>query len=212
MLKITDLAAGYDGKIAVRLAELSLQPGQSCLISGPSGSGKTTLLYAIAGFSQPLAGTVELQDVDIYGLDEAARDEFRGRQIGIIFQTLHLIKSLSVLHNILLGQYLIGGAQDNDRAVSLLASLGIAELKDRPATALSQGQAQRVAIARALIKQPALLLADEPTASLDDISAAKAIAELKKLALLFGAILIVSSHDRRLRQHFDRVIELGGES
>lgn len=209
MLAVKDLKAGYGGKTVVTLLALTVEKGHKFLIRGESGSGKTTLLYAIAGLGEINGGSVTIEQTDIYGLNEGARDRFRGEKIGIVFQTLHLVKSLTVLENILLGSFVNKREQNTAWAEELLKRLGIAELRDRPATDISQGQAQRVAIARALLNKPALLLADEPTSSLDNKSATAVIALLKSLSAETGATLLISSHDDRIAGEFDQTIVLG---
>ncbi len=168
MLSIRDLQAGYGKKAVVKITALNIDKGKTCLLRGPSGSGKTRLLYAMAGLGEIMAGQVTVAGTDIYRLDESARDDFRGSHIGIVFQTLHLVKSLSVVDNILLGAFAAGRAQDIEWGHELTARLGIDDIIHSPVTDISQGQAQRVAIARALINKPQLLIADEPTSSLDE--------------------------------------------
>lgn len=209
MLNIENLAAGYGDHSVISLIELNLSPGQTCLIRGPSGSGKTTLLHTIAGFLPPRSGTVCIEGVSIYSLTEGKRDNFRGRRIGIIFQTLHLMKSLSVKENLELASYACGRAHDLQQANDLLEKLGIIALQDKPAMKISQGQAQRVAIARALLGGPSLILADEPTSSLDDKACAETGRLLKDLCKETNAVLIISSHDARIGSDFDQIITLG---
>jgi putative ABC transport system ATP-binding protein len=209
MLTINNLKAGYGDKTVVDLKSFTIEKGKKCLIRGTSGSGKTTLLYAIAGLGDIHGGTVSVAGTDVYKLSEGERDRFRGEKLGIVFQTLHLVKSLTVLENILLGSFVNKREQNVAWAKELLARLGIAELADRPASEISQGQAQRVAIARALLNKPALLLADEPTSSLDTKSALQVIALLKSLSAETGATLLVSSHDDRIRNEFDQTLEMG---
>lgn len=209
MLTISNLKAGYGDKIVVDLKTFNVEKGKKCLIRGASGSGKTTLLYAIAGLGEIQGGTVSVAGADIYKLSEGERDSFRGEKLGIVFQTLHLVKSLNVIENILLGSFVNKRVQSESYARELLARLGIAELANRPASEISQGQAQRVAIARALLNKPALLLADEPTSSLDSKSALQVISLLKSLTAETGATLLVSSHDDRIQHEFDQTLEIG---
>lgn len=209
MLSVNNLKAGYGETMAINLKDLNVEKGKKCLIRGQSGSGKTTLLYAIAGLGEIKEGHISIAGTDIYKLNEGERDRFRGEKIGIVFQTLHLVKSLNVLENILLGSFVNKRAQNASYARELLARLGIADLDSRSASDISQGQAQRVAIARALLNKPALLLADEPTSSLDRQSAQHVIALLKNLSDEMGATLLVSSHDDRIQNEFDQVLEIG---
>lgn len=209
MLTITGLKAGYNGNVVATLPDLHLEQGHSCLLRGRSGSGKTTILHSIAGLSSPIAGTIKLNEHSIHSLSETQRDRLRGQKIGIIFQTLHLIKSLTVIQNILLSPSMVGLKQDVSKALHLLQRLGIEDLANRPAISLSQGQAQRVAIARALINDPELILADEPTSSLDDQACAQTMDLLHELALEARSILIVSSHDGRISSSFTQTVSLG---
>jgi putative ABC transport system ATP-binding protein len=158
-----------------------------------------------------MAGTITVGGTDLTTLSEAALDHFRGRRIGMIFQTLHLMRSLSVLDNLLLASYVAGLPQKREHARQLLAELGIAEKADALPEALSQGQAQRVAIARAVLHRPALILADEPTSSLDDEACAVVIGLIRQVARETGAALVISTHDSRVKEHFNQIIQLGGQ-
>ena len=208
MLQITDLHAGYQGQSVSHISHLHLDAGSTCLLKGQSGSGKTTLLHTLAGFLPPISGEVKILDTNIYALSETARDSFRGQHIGIIFQTLHLVKSLNVLDNILLGAFVNEHDQNIEKALSLLVSAGLDGLQDTPVTALSQGQAQRVAIIRALLTAPPLILADEPTSSLDDLASNQIMKLLIEGCATCKSTLIVSSHDARITPYFGEVITL----
>ena len=175
MLNIERVTLGYEGKPVLNFKGLDLPKGGHCLLSGTSGSGKTTLLYAIAGLNPVISGRITINGTEVTALSEARQDYFRGQNIGIIFQTLHLVKSLTVLENLLLASYLVGHPQDTDSVITLLKKLGIEDKKDAMPSRLSQGQAQRVAIARAVLNKPKLILADEPTSSLDDKNCAEVI-------------------------------------
>jgi len=209
MLSISDVTLGYEGKPVLRLRGLELPDGGQCLIIGASGSGKTTLLYAIAGLIPVMAGTLAIGGIDIAKFSEAQRDHFRGRHIGMIFQTLHLVKSLSVLDNLLLAAYVADVPQQRQRAEEVLKKLGIHDKKDDLPERLSQGQAQRVAIARAVLHCPALILADEPTSSLDDSACETVVNLIKEVAEDTGAMLVISTHDNRVKAHFSTIIDLG---
>ena len=209
-LRIQGLRHAYAGQPVLALDSLHLAPGEQCLLLGPSGSGKTTLLHAIAGLLRPTAGEIQVRGQDLAALDSAARDRFRGRHIGIVFQRLHLLPALTVLDNLRLAQRLGGRPADTTAALGLLDALGLAGLAARKPAALSTGQAQRVAIARALVQRPALLLADEPTSSLDDANAQRGLRLLRSQAQAAGAALLLVSHDARLRGQFDRELRLDG--
>ncbi len=210
MLTIKNLKAGYDGKVVVEIADLSLSAGEHCLILGKSGSGKTTLLYALAGVLKPLSGEITLDDTSISRLSGAALDSFRGKNIGIIYQTLHMVAALSVLENILLVQYAAGVPQDAAKAEKLLAQLGPLDYAHKKPEELSQGQQQRVAIARAAINRPKLILGDEPTSALDDEACDAVMALLLDTAKASGASLVIATHDARIKKYFTKTITLGG--
>ena len=210
MLQINQLKAGYGDKVIVEVPQLSLSTGEHCLILGDSGSGKTTLLCTLAGLLTPLGGEITINGQDFGGLRGSARDAFRGRNIGIIYQTLHMVSALSVLENVLLAQYAAGVRQDRDKAVALLERLAIADKKDDKPGTLSQGQQQRVAIARAAINSPRIIVGDEPTSALDDKSCATVMELLLQLAASSGASLVIATHDQRIKGHFHHQIRVGG--
>jgi putative ABC transport system ATP-binding protein len=200
MLTVEGLIAGHGRRRLARLPSLTVEAGRATLLLGPSGSGKTTLLLAIAGLADVFEGQVKVGDVDVAALDGGARDRFRGRAIGLIFQDLHLIAGLSTLDNVLLAPFATGARQDRARALALLDELGLADRAHRPAETLSRGQAQRAAIARAMLLEPRLILADEPTASLDDQACARVADLLLRAASETGAALVIATHDLRLRE------------
>lgn len=206
MLQIKDLHAGYGDRAVAALPWLSVPGGEAALLLGPSGSGKTTLLLAIAGLAKAFSGDIEVDDVNVARLPAAALDRFRGRHIGLVFQDFHLLAGLSVLDNVLLAPFAIGARQDAKAAMALLEALGLAEKAHQPAQRLSRGQAQRVAIARAMLLGPKLILADEPTASLDDAAAARVAELLLSVAKDTGAALLIATHDQRLRALVDRQV------
>jgi putative ABC transport system ATP-binding protein len=199
VLEARELKAGYGGEAVVELPPLRLDPGEAALMLGPSGSGKTSLLLAIAGLVEILGGSVTIDGADIGAMSPSQRDRFRGRRIGLIFQDLHLISGLSTLDNLLLAPFAASRPQDAERAVQLLTQLGLDRWAHRPAETLSRGQAQRVAIARAMLMRPSVILADEPTASLDDAACLRAAELLFAAARETGAALLIASHDQRLK-------------
>lgn len=138
----------------------------------------------------------------------AALDRFRGTHIGIVLQALHLVRHLSVRDNLRLAQYLARLPEDDSRIDEALSALGVADKAERKPPELSQGERQRVAIARAAVNRPKVLLADEPTANLDDIAAAQAVELLIDQAQRHGATLVVATHDARVKRHFDNKLEL----
>ena len=209
MLSINTLTAGYDGKAVVDIPSLTLAAGEHCLILGKSGSGKTTLLYAIAGLLKPLSGTITVNGTDIVAKSGTGLDAFRGKTIGIIYQTLHMVPALSVLDNLLLAQYAAGIAQDVAKAKTLLATLGISDHGHKKPAMLSQGQLQRVAIARAAINSPKLIIGDEPTSALDDASCDAVMHLLLETATSSGASLVIATHDARIKKYFAKTLTLG---
>lgn len=202
VLQVSDLAAGYAGKVVTRLPQLSLPKSSSVLLMGPSGCGKTTLLLTLAGLARPLSGSVEITGINPVQLPAAERDRFRGRNLGFVFQNVNLVAGLTVLENVLLGAFAAGVPQDRARACELLERMGLSWQLQQRAEKLSRGQAQRVAIARAMLLRPKIILCDEPTASLDDENCA-AVADLLSLAMTeTQASLVIATHDRRLRERF----------
>ncbi|MCE2884163.1 MAG: ABC transporter ATP-binding protein [Planctomycetaceae bacterium] len=204
-LEIDALAFRYPGGFELHLPRLHLAKGEEMLLVGRSGCGKSTLLQLIAGLLDPSSGAIRVGGTAIHALHGAARDRFRGRSIGMVFQTFHLLHGFSARENVLIA-LLMGELPKRDadaRAESLLRSLGIERL-DAPAEELSVGQQQRVAIARALACRPTLVLADEPTASLDPENALNAVRVLRDACRDEGAALLVVSHDPSLESHFAR--------
>jgi putative ABC transport system ATP-binding protein len=187
----------------VRALELASQ-SHVCLV-GSSGSGKTTLLNVLSGVLVPSGGKVVLGDTELFALSEPARDRFRARYIGCVFQTFNLLQGLSALENLTLAQHFAGvsEAAAKKRALELLERLGLADRAQARPAELSVGEQQRVAIARAVSKRPELVLADEPTASLDDDNAAAAIELLLETSR--DCTLLVASHDARLIERFSDV-------
>ncbi len=212
LLEIENLVKTYrspDGEVqpVLDVPSFSLEAREHVALVGQSGSGKTTLLHAIAGILRPDSGSVRLDGTDLVRLSEARRDALRARQIGYVFQTFNLLQGYSALENVLLGM-VFGPGPDRAFARGLLERLGLGDrLLHRPGQ-LSVGQQQRVALARALANRPRLVLADEPTGNLDPERARQALALLQELCREHGAALLVVTHDREVRDRFERVVEL----
>lgn len=200
---IDQLRFDLAGKTIVDLLDWTLVQGEHALILGKSGSGKTSLLNLLAGLRHPTAGSLAIKGENLAHFSSSTLDQFRGQQIGMVFQSLHLIEALTVLQNLLLAQTLAGHAKDETRALAVLDSLGIKDKANVKPNVLSGGQAQRVAIARAVINKPALILADEPTSALDDMNTQRVMDLLKSQAEACGASLIIATHDKRLMNDFD---------
>ncbi len=187
----------------IDLRRYSLGQGEQAALAGTSGSGKTTLLHLIAGILRPDAGSVVIDGTEISALSEAARDGFRARNLGYVFQSFHLLGAYDALENVLLGMA-FGSKPDRGHARALLERLGLADrLHYRPGQ-LSVGQKQRVALARALANRPKLVLADEPTGNLDTENARSALKLLRDACQENGAALLLVSHDPAVLASFER--------
>jgi len=208
MLAVRGLVHRYGGQQVLRLDDWSVPAGGRALVLGPSGSGKSTLLHILAGLLRPSSGAISVFDQDLLALNGSARDRWRGRNVGIVLQALHLVRHLTVRANLRLAQYLAGLPQDDAAVDRALGALGVADKAARRPEALSQGEQQRVAIARAVVNGPKLLLADEPTSSLDDEAAQRAVGLLLAEAERAGATLVVVTHDARVKRHFSQTLEL----
>jgi len=199
MLAWGGLAHQYAGAPEpIRYADFALGPGRHLLLRGASGSGKSTLLALLSGLLRVQQGELEVAGTSLAGLSARALDAWRGATLGVVPQRLHLSEALTVAENLALPALAAGQGADTARADELLTALDIAELAGRRPHQLSVGQAQRVALARALMRRPRLLLADEPSASLDDEHALHMLALLLDTAEREGCTLIIASHDGRV--------------
>ncbi|MES2653581.1 MAG: ABC transporter ATP-binding protein [Bacteroidota bacterium] len=208
MISIQSVAHQYNGSSLMNFKDWEIKEGEQWLLLGESGSGKTTLLHILTGILKPKQGEVNINNTSIYTLSSKKLDQFRGRNIGIIFQKPHLIKSLTISENLALAQSFAQLPKSESRIIEVLESLGIADKKKAYPNELSQGQLQRVSIARAVINKPSLLIADEPTASLDDKNAAAVLNLLKQQSGLNQATLIVATHDKRVKDAFTTTYDL----
>ena len=199
MIRTQDLTYAYAAGPTLHFADVLVPQSGVLLLKGPSGAGKSTWLALAAGLVAPTQGQMEVAGQVLAG---GSTDRWRARNIGFLPQKLHLSPALSVHDNLALAQWAAGQAEDAGRIASALAALGVGELAQRKPAQLSGGQAQRVALARAVLLQPQVILADEPTASLDDAAAAQAAQLLAQVAAQQGATLVVASHDARLLQLF----------
>ncbi len=200
-LEVRGLVIDYPGVGPVlTVPSLSLPGGSATAIEGASGAGKSSLLHALAGIERPTQGSVRWGADDLWTLANPTRDRWRRERLGLVFQDMHLLDGLSAFDNVLLPllfDHARAPAALRERAAALLNRLGVTAL-DRRVTVMSRGERQRVALARALLRNPAMLLADEPTASLDATAAAR-VGELLLLAATeAGATLIVATHDKAL--------------
>ncbi len=202
------LASGGRGVDVLTDVSLDVPAGQFLAIAGPSGSGKSTLLGLIAGLDQPTAGRIEVAGVDITALDEDALARFRRDHVGYVFQSFHLLPTLTAQENVAVPLELAGEAGAAARAAALLAEVGLAERAHHYPVQLSGGEQQRVAVARAMARRPALLLADEPTGNLDSATGKQIIELLVGMNRRLGSTLVLVTHDTALAAHADRVVTL----
>ena len=206
MISTQDLRYRYPTGIPLAFAGMRVPQGAALVLRGNSGSGKSTLLALAAGLLVASQGRIEVAGQDPAKLSATQRDAWRGRTVGFLPQRLHLSDALSVFDNLALAYFAIGQPTDKAQILRSLDALGVADLAARKPHALSGGQAQRVALARSVLMQPRVILADEPTASLDDDAAHSAIALLAQAAQRCQATLVVATHDARiepvLAQHF----------
>ncbi|MCG8608109.1 ABC transporter ATP-binding protein [bacterium] len=208
MFSIKNLRHRYGEQFVLNLPEFEGAQGEHWLLLGLSGSGKSTLLHIMAGVLHPSQGSVKVVDQDLSQLNETSLDRFRGRNIGVVFQQMHLVSSLTVGQNLALAQYMAGVPQDRRRIREVLASLDILEKENVHPAKLSHGQQQRVAIARAVMNEPRIILADEPTSALDDLHNSHVLDLLLQQATICGATLVIATHDQRVKEHFSNKLDL----
>ncbi|MGY8904593.1 MAG: ATP-binding cassette domain-containing protein [Burkholderiales bacterium] len=198
MIQTRQLAYRYPNGPALEFADVSAQQGGVLLLRGDSGAGKSTWMALVAGLRRASGGEMVVAGQALNALSQSACDAWRAKAVGFLPQKLHLARALSVHDNLALAQWAAGVARDNAAIGRTLAQLGVADLARRKPGSLSGGQAQRVALARAVLLAPQVLLADEPTASLDDDAAAQALDLLLATAQQHQATLVIATHDARV--------------
>ncbi len=214
-LTFANVSKVYDGagsaeRYALRDVSFEIASGQTVAIVGRSGSGKSTLLHLAAGIDVPTRGSVSVRGTPLEGLNETARTRLRRSEIGFVFQLFHLLPHLTVRDNVALPE-LIAGARERtyrERVAALLERVGLPDRADDPVAGLSGGEMQRVAICRALLRRPRLLLADEPTGSLDDASGQVVMDLMLQMVAEEGATLIYATHSRELAAMADGTLRL----
>jgi putative ABC transport system ATP-binding protein len=212
-VKVENVAKEYElGRTrvpALRGVSLSVEPGEFMAVAGPSGSGKSTLLNLIGCLDRPTSGRVLLNGQDVALLDDDTLSDLRSRTIGFIFQTFNLIPVLSALENVEFPLLLGHGRRDGrERARRALEEVGLGDFARHRPDELSGGQRQRVAVARALVTDPALVLADEPTANLDSATGEAIIDLMLEINRRDGTTFIFSTHDPKVMSHAQRVVRL----
>ncbi|MGH8764372.1 MAG: ABC transporter ATP-binding protein [Burkholderiales bacterium] len=200
--------SGDSDLVILRDIDLGVTAGEAVAVVGASGSGKSTLLAILAGLDTPTVGNVGLDGVDLFGLDEDARAELRGRCVGFVFQSFQLLPSLTALENVMLPLELAGRADAEANSREILAKVGLGERLSHYPKHLSGGEQQRVALARAFSVRPKLLFADEPTGSLDAQAGDSVIDLMFELNRSFGTTLVMVTHDEHLAQRCVRSVRL----
>ncbi len=211
MIHLQDITKVYPmGKrelTVLRGVNLRIEKGELLAIMGPSGSGKSTILNLIGCLDKPTSGSYYLEDREVSRLSSGELAAVRGQKIGFVFQTFNLLPRLSALANVELGMRYAGGV-DRNRAMEALTKVGLSDRANHRPTELSGGEMQRVAIARAIVKNPPLILADEPTGNLDSRSGAEIISILTSLHAEQGVTLVVITHDANIAHHCQRIVHL----
>ncbi|MFP4091630.1 MAG: ABC transporter ATP-binding protein [Cyclobacteriaceae bacterium] len=201
MISLQQLSFQYTSASDVlHFKDWTVAQGEHALILGSSGSGKTTLLHLLAGLLRPKSGRLQVGSEDLAHLKGAKLDKYRGKNIGLIFQKPHLISALSLEENLLMAQYLAGLRQDKKRIAEVTEALGLSHRRSALVHTLSQGEAQRASIARAVLNNPQVILADEPTSSLDDENCVRVLNILQQQAKSYHATLVIATHDQRVKE------------
>ena len=207
MIETRQLRLQYPGGPLLSFSDLRVPQGATLLLRGASGAGKSTWLALAAGLLAPSDGEVTVAGPAVHGLARAARDRWRGTHLGFLPQKLHLSEALTVQGNLALAYFAIGRPEDPVAIARALDALGVGGLAHRKPSQLSGGQAQRVALARAVLMKPRVILADEPTASLDDEAARAALKLLEQSAFDCDATLVIATHDSRVRAALPAAIQ-----
>ncbi len=208
MITTKNIKFSYSKEQEFVFPDLYCEAGNTILITGDSGKGKTTYLHILAGLLRPKSGEITIDTTNVLALSEKETDNFRGKNIGVVFQKSYFIAALTVLENLEMASWLATGKKNTNRAKKLLQQLDIENQASKLPSQLSIGQQQRVSIARALMNEPKVLLADEPTSSLDDKNAEKVIELLTFLSKEYKAALLIVTHDSRIKEKFTNKITL----
>jgi ABC-type lipoprotein export system ATPase subunit len=208
MISTKDITFSYQKDKLFHFPDVLCFAGETLLVTGNSGTGKTTFLHILAGILEPLTGEIEIDKQNILSLNNSKKDTFRGKNIGIVFQKANFISALSIVENLEMASWLATGKKNTAKAKELLAKLNIADQAQKMPSQLSIGQQQRANIARALITEPKVILADEPTSSLDDKNAKIVVDLLVQLSKEYKAALLIVTHDNRIKTQFTNQITM----
>ena len=210
MLICENLSFSIDGHKLFSNIDFKIKKEKDLLITGPSGIGKTTLLSILCGLQIPTEGSIRYNDISLYSLSENKVDEFRGKQLGIVFQSFNLINAFTIKQNLQLANTALD-LKDNDHMYDLLQRVSLADKSHVTVSKLSIGEKQRVAIARAFIGKPKWVFCDEPTSSLDDNNTDMIIKLIKEECQRYKSSLILITHDKRIQSllNFNEILELG---
>ena len=210
MLICENLSFSIDGHKLFSNIDIKIKKEKDLLITGPSGIGKTTLLSVLCGLQIPTEGSIRYNDISLYSLSENKIDEFRGKHLGIVFQSFNLINAFTIKQNLQIANT-AEGSQDTDHLYDLLERVGLADKSHIKVSNLSIGEKQRVAVARAFIRQPKWIFCDEPTSSLDDKNTDIITNLIKEESLRHKASLILITHDKRVQSilNFNEILRLG---
>lgn len=208
MLKTQGLSYSYAHGALLSFPDLDLGKGEQAILMGNSGSGKSTLLHLIAGILNVQKGVVNIDDNDFSSISDRTKDKMRGENIGLIFQKPLFINSISMHQNLSIAQTMPGFKVNHAYAALLMDKLGVQKLANNKPSQCSEGELQRFSIIRALINKPKLVLADEPTASLDDDNCEKFLLLLSETCAEFQTCLLVATHDNRVKKYIDKTYEL----
>ena len=208
MITTSNIIHKYNKENTIIFEDISLSEGSQVLIVGNSGCGKTTILHVLGGLLKPSQGEIFINEQSLYEKKPSEIDSFRGKNIGIVFQAPHFINSFTIEDNLFLTQELAGVKKNKKRVVEVLERVKLVHKLKAKVFELSQGEKQRITIARAIINSPKIILADEPTSSLDDSSCQDVIQLLKESAEAENATLIIVTHDQRLKESFNEIIKM----
>ena len=209
MLICENISFAIDGSKLISDINLKIQPQKDLLITGPSGIGKTSLLSILCGLQKPTQGNVKYNDINLYDMSENKIDDFRGKELGIVFQNFNLINSFTIKQNLDIANT-VSKQNNNDQIYDLLQRVGLAEKSHLQVSKLSVGEKQRLAVARAFIGKPKWIFCDEPTSSLDNKNTDIIINLIKEESLRCKASLILITHDTRVQSilNFSQVLEM----